>query len=263
MGLGWLDVRPLSFNTLLLLESVQLSWLRTNPPTAAWAVALQANPHVAWYMRHKCPALAGWLNTAVSLYPDVPPGTAAVRAAEIAVMEAINDWLVYVVDPAVYDAQPFLGWDSQELTGLVDFSSQRVLDVGAGTGRLSFTVVGSAAAVFAVEPVWNLRRYLKQKAQACGATNFFVVDGLITDIPFPNDFFDVVMSGHVFGDETEAEANELLRVTRPGGWVILCPGNGDADNEPHRFLTGRGFAWSRFEEPRDGWKRKYWRQVDG
>ncbi len=33
------------------------------------------------------------------------------------------------------------------------------------------------------------------------------------------------------------------------------------DNDSHHFLVSQGFAWSRFEEPRDGWKRKYWLTV--
>jgi hypothetical protein len=29
----------------------------------------------------------------------------------------------------------------------------------------------------------------------------------------------------------------------------------------HRVFVAHGFAWSRFEEPEDGTKRKYWRVV--
>ena len=62
-------------------------------------------------------------------------------------------------------------------------------------------------------------------------------------------------------DDRDAEYQELVRVTKVGGLIILCPGNNDQDNETHDFLVARGFEWSRFEEPRDGWKRKYWRRV--
>ena len=60
MPLNWMDVSDLSFNTVLLLEQVQLSWLPGWMPEPEMAVALQANPVVAWYMRHKCPSIAGW-----------------------------------------------------------------------------------------------------------------------------------------------------------------------------------------------------------
>jgi SAM-dependent methyltransferase len=217
-------------------------------------------------MRHKCPELNGWLDRIMTDRDDLSrPATPAadVRRAEVAVLQRMNDLLTYVVDPAVYDSQPFLGWDTSELTLLADFAGKTVIDVGAGTGRLALVAAeAGAAAVFAVEPVGNLRDYLKNKARAMGLRNVYPVDGLITDIPFPDAFADVVMGGHVFGNEPEAEYRELARVTRPGGLIILCPGNNDKDDDCHRFLVDSGFAWSRFEEPRDGTKRKYWKTKD-
>lgn len=138
-----------------------------------------------------------------------------------------------------------------------------MIDVGAGTGRLTLTVAPMAAHVFAVEPVSNLRIYLKAQATGKGLRNVFPVDGLITEIPFPDQFADITMGGHVFGDHPEEECRELLRVTKLGGMVILCPGNDDQDNTVHRFLVSQGFEWSRFEEPVDGTKRKYWKTMVG
>lgn len=56
----------------------------------------------------------------------------------------------------------------------------------------------------------------------------------------------------------------MLRVTKPGGMVILCPGNSDVDNDIHGFLASQGFQWARFEEPPGGgggMKRKYWKEI--
>jgi len=140
----------------------------------------------------------------------------------------------------------------------MDFKGKTVIDVGSGTGRQAFTVTDQAKVVFAVEPVTNLRDYIRMKAAKSGIGNIFPVDGLITRIPFPDDFADVTMGGHVFGDELQAEWAELIRVTKPGGMIILCPGNNDVENETHRFFVNQGCQWGKFEEPRDGWKRKYW-----
>jgi SAM-dependent methyltransferase len=225
-------------------------------------IALQANPAVEWYLRHKCPALNPWLDSLLITRPDLNQHSPEqIRRAEVEILAAMTDLIVYATDPAVYDAQPFLNWDSNELLTLTDFTGKTVIDVGAGTGRLTFTVAEKAAAVFAVEPVGNLRQYIREKAQARGQRNVFPVDGLITAIPFPDQFAEVVMGGHVFGDDLEGEYRELARVTQSGGMIILCPGNNDKDNEIHRFLLAQGFAWSRFEEPRDGIKRKYWKSV--
>ena len=261
MSVDWMDVTSLSFNSLLLLEQAQLSWFPGWLPESELAIAMRANPTVEWYFRHKYPPLNKWLDKVLST-ASAPASSESVRQAEIVVMKAITDLLVYVVDPAIYDAQPFLDWDSNELTTLVDFADKLVIDVGAGTGRLALIAAPTAKTIFAVEPVANLRAFLKAKARNQGLKNVFPVDGLITDIPFPDDFANVTMAGHAFGDEPEGEYLELERVTRPGGMMVLCPGNNDLDNERHCFLVSKGFHWSRFEEPRDGMMRKYWKAKE-
>lgn len=255
----WLDVSQLSFNTLLLLESVQLSWLPGWLPEAELGIALRANPAVAWYMRHKCLAITGWVDQVMAREPTDQPTPDEIRLAETTVMQTMVDLLVYVTDPAIYDAQPFLAWDTHQLTDLVDFSGKVVIDVGAGTGRLALAAAPRAKTVYAVEPVTNLRQYLKEKARGLGFGNVHPVDGLITDLPFPDGFTDITLAGHVFGDAPAAELAELERTTHSGGMIILCPGNNDHDNDIHQFLMDNDFAWGRFEEPRDGWKRKYWK----
>jgi SAM-dependent methyltransferase len=263
MLLNWIDVSDLSFNTLLLLEREQLSWLPGWLPEKELSIALQANPVVAWYLKNKNPQLEGWVDGLLTQV-DGNPSPQAVRLAEETILQSMNDLVCYAVDPARYDRQPFLGWDSRELTELADFNGKTVVDIGAGTGRLAFLAAqGDARAVFAVEPVGNLRVYMKQKAQRLNLTNIYTMDGLITDLPFPGGFIDIVMGGHVFGDEPPAEYQEIARITKPGGKIILCPGNNDRDDERHAFLVEQGFDWARFEEPQDGMKRKYWKTLPG
>jgi SAM-dependent methyltransferase len=266
MPLDWIDVSNLSFQSILLFERVQLSWFPAwRFPEPAMSLALAANPAVAWYILHKCPETGPWVRAELEQAAAARAGKALsaedIRAVEVAALSALVDLLVYALDPAIYDRLPFLGWDSSELTGLVDFRGKRVLDIGAGTGRLSFAVSGLAQTVWAVEPVGNLREYMREKARALGCHNFYAVDGIITAIPFPDGFADVVIAGHVFGDDLPGEHAEMLRVTRPGGMIILCPGNNDCDDEAHAFLAGRGYQWSVFIEPQEGKKRKYWKVV--
>ena len=259
MSLNWMDVSELSFHHMLLLEEVQLSWLPGWISEQDLRLALQANPVVEWYIRHKCPRLNDWLDRVMALPQDFPVPPEQIRQAEVNILQSMEDLLVYAIDPAIYDAQPFLGWDDGELLSLVDFSQKTVVDVGAGTGRLTFAIARLALAVFAVEPVANLRKYLLQKAKFRNLANIYPLDGIMTSIPLPAGFADITMAGHVFGDDPVQEYAELARITRVGGMIILCPGNNDADNDIHRALVEYGFHWSRFEEPGDGWKRKYWK----
>jgi SAM-dependent methyltransferase len=262
MTLNWIDVTNLSFNTLLLLERVQLSWFPGWVPGAELAIALQANPTIEWYLRHKCPEIIPWLDHIKSTYrySSTPPSQ-QIHQAEIVVMETISDLLVYVIDPSIYDAQPFLAWDSTELLQLTDFNAKAVIDIGSGTGRLAFIAAEIASVVYAVEPVGNLRQYIKLKAQSMKLTNVYPVDGLITDLPFPAGFADITMCGHVFGDHPEAEHTEMKRVTKQGGMIILCPGTSQAESKAHDYLLSQGFSWSEFEEPGSGLVRKYWKLV--
>lgn len=258
-----MPVADLSFNSLLLLEKVALSWLPGWVLEKDLGLALKANPVVAWYFRHKCPEISSWVDRIVQDVCDADINDSnRVRQAEIRVLEKLEDLLVYVLHPAIYDAQPFTKWDSQELLAMADFNNKVVIDVGAGPGKLTLSVAELAASVFAVEPVENLRSYLKTKAAKQNIKNVFAVDGLITDIPFPDHFADIVMLGHVFGDQPETEYEELKRVTKPGGMILLCPGSNDSDeNQSHQFLTAHGFEWARFEEPQEGLKRKYWKRI--
>ena len=258
----WMDTSQLSFNNLLLLEQVQLSWLPGWLPERELRIALKASPVVEWYFRHKCPQVNEWLDQVMSVAGHTPDSPEELRRAEIEVLASMTDLMIYAVDPSRYDAQPFLNWDPNELLSLTDFTGKTVIDVGAGTGKLALLVAAQAEVVFAVDPVTNLRNYLKQKARARNLNNIYPVDGLITDIPFPPQFADITMGGHVFGDDLEAEYKELRRVTKSDGMIILCPGNNDLDNETHQFLVSHGFEWSRFEEPRDGMKRKYWKVIE-
>ncbi len=264
MPLNWINVDNLSFNNLLLLERVQLSWLPGWLPEAELAMALRANPTVEWYMCHKCPEIASWIERVIASHGAQSSLTAEeIRQAELKVMSTINDLLVYAIDPAIYDAQPFLRWDSNELRKMADFAGKIVIDVGSGTGRLAFVAAEQAAVVFAVEPVGNLRQYIKDKARSKDFHNIFAVDGLITELPFPARYADITMSGHVFGDHPADECAELSRVTKPGGRILLCPGSSMEETKAHEYLVSQGFSWATFEEPTEGPKRKYWKEAEG
>ena len=260
MPVNWIDTSKLSFNSLLLLERVQISWFPGLIPEKELAIALKANPVVEWFLRNKCPEIEDWLDKVLSIKSG-KYDKEDIHKAEQTVLNSINDLLTYVIDPAIYDAQSFLEWDSSELTTIVDFTDKVVIDVGAGTGKLTFIAAEKAKAVFAVEPVGKLRLYIKGKAKKLGLNNVFPVDGLITDMPFPDRFADICMEGHTFGDNIELEHKEMERVTKTGGIAIHCPGNNDVDNEIHWFLTAKGYSWSTFEEPGDEKKRKYWKRM--
>jgi len=254
----WIDVSQLSFDVLMKLEEPHLRWFPREWPNNELGTAMKHNRPVYGYF---CMNLNGddqWLKVLVGKAAD--PDRDTVRGCEIAVMKRICDWIVYVYCPEEYDKQPFLKWNDDELLCLADYKGKVIIDIGSGTGRLIEPVVKVAQTVYAIEPVRNLREFMKSKFIKY-RDKFFTMDGLITDIPLPDKSCDILLSGHVYGDAPDDELNEMERVTRDGGMVILCPGNSDADNEAHETLVKRGYEWAVFHEPVDGAKRKYWRTV--
>jgi SAM-dependent methyltransferase len=260
-GLNWLDVSPIDFNALLLLEPLHAAYLAQRQPDAAMGTALAAHPAVRWYLAQIHPPIGDYIEDCLAL-AQANPTLAVLCQAELAVLDSIQDWLIYVLDPAIYDRLEFLKWDDSSLLSMADFSGKTVLDIGSGTGRLAFTVAPYARVVYAVEPVANLRRYLREKSTRLGLGNVYSSDGTLTNIPFEDDFADILVAGHVFGEDCDAEYAEMRRVVRPGGMILLHPGtNAGSEDDAHHFLMSKGFNYDTFEEPGDGLKRKYWLTI--
>ena len=255
--LGWLDVTDISFNALLLLEPLHVLYLAKSQPSREMGTALAANPAVQWFLAKTYPPIADTIEACLALAPTFTTPQAC-REAEVAVLDTMQDWLIYVLDPAIYDRLPFMGWEDESLLSMADFKDKIVLDIGAGTGRLAFCVAPLARVVYAVEPVANLRRYMCQKRDKLGLENVYPIDGALMQIPLEDNFADILMAGHVFGENHEREYQEMRRVVRDGGMILLHPGtNLTTEGEAHQFLVHKGFKFNTFEEPGDGLKRKY------
>jgi SAM-dependent methyltransferase len=93
-----------------------------------------------------------------------------------------------------------------------------VLDLAAGTGKLSRALLAAGFDVVAVEPLGSLRDFL---AESIGADR--ICDGVAEAIPLPDASVDVVTVADAFHwfDRAAALA-EIQRVLRPGGGLAIC-----------------------------------------
>lgn len=93
---------------------------------------------------------------------------------------------------------------------------RRVLDLAAGTGKLSRQLRGFGADVVAVEPLPAMREQL-----AAAVPGAEVLAGSAEAIPLPDASVDVVSVAQAFHwfDLPRALA-EIDRVLRPGGWLV-------------------------------------------
>jgi SAM-dependent methyltransferase len=96
-------------------------------------------------------------------------------------------------------------------------SGTPVVDLGAGTGKLTRQVAALGADVVAVEPAAGMRRRLE--AEVPGVP---VLDGTAEDIPLLGASVEAVTVGQAFHwFDTHRALDEIARVLRPAGWLAL------------------------------------------
>ena len=249
LNLNWIEPENYSFNSFLLLERFQIRLMLN---TGGWrndkekwakcmGIALNANPAVQWYLSHRCPECASRIEELAENAPSAVSGD-EIREAEKYALLSVEDFTIYTTPEKMAQHCDFIrGWNKERLFDLADLSGKVVLDVGAGCGRLTFAAAEKAAWVYAVEPVGSLREFMRDKIKQDGIRNVRVLDGFVEEIPFPDNTFDVVMSGHVVGDHYDEEIIELTRVCRAEGWLLDCPGDSERDMTSNTELTRRGW----------------------
>lgn len=97
-----------------------------------------------------------------------------------------------------------------------------VLDVGCGDGVLSVRLARVGADVTGVDADPHAVAAARERASRAGAA-VTVIEGDARQLPFADDTFDMVVAITVlcFVAEAERAVNEMARVLRPGGRVVI------------------------------------------
>ena len=101
---------------------------------------------------------------------------------------------------------------------------QKVLDLGCGDGTTALPAARLGAEVLGVDIARNLVEAGNRRAQAEGLDNIRFQEGDASDLSdLPDDSFDVVVSifGAMFAPKPFDVAKEMVRVTRPGGRIVM------------------------------------------
>lgn len=123
---------------------------------------------------------------------------------------------------------------------------EQVLDVGCGTGTLAIEVqqhVGATGRVAGVDP--GTQQIARARAKA--ARRKLPIDfqlGVIEQLPFPDETFDVVLSTlmmhHLPDDLKRQGLAEIARVLKPGGRLVIADFKRPEERQAHPARTGVG-----------------------
>jgi SAM-dependent methyltransferase len=127
-------------------------------------------------------------------------------------------------------------------------NGRHLLDVATGSGNLALEAARAGATVTGLDLVPELLDVARERAAQAGL-DIDWVEGDAEALPFPDDAFDVTTSaiGVQFAPRSRVVADELLRVTRPGGTIVLA-------NWTPRGMVGQLFqTMGRFMPPPPDW----------
>jgi SAM-dependent methyltransferase len=110
------------------------------------------------------------------------------------------------------------GWPADAVAALLErFGARTVLDLAAGTGKLTEVLVPLADEVVAVEPVDGMRRVLEARLPTVRA-----LPGMAEAIPLADASVDAAFVAEAFHwFDLERAPAEIARVLRPGGGLTV------------------------------------------
>jgi SAM-dependent methyltransferase len=155
--------------------------------------------------------------------------------------DATLQWeLLYRLEPELYDrlirAEPLH-------PGILDWLPARlgtVIEVGAGSGRLTMALATRAAQLIAVEPAGPLRSILAARLAAAGFSHATAVRGFFDRLPGPDGWADLVVACSALAPDDAhggvAGLQEMERCCRAGGLVAIVMPNDS------QWLVARGYS---------------------
>jgi ubiquinone/menaquinone biosynthesis C-methylase UbiE len=115
---------------------------------------------------------------------------------------------------------------------IVNVDGLDVIDIGAGTGRLTLLLAPRAKSIHAFDASAEMLRVCRERLVASRLSNWLVDVADHRRLPIPNHSADLVVSGwsvaylavwypETYREELATWMNEMKRVLQPGGHIIL------------------------------------------
>ena len=156
--------------------------------------------------------------------------------------------LLYRLEPELYERMASAEKLHRSVIGWLPGAADRIVEVGAGTGRLTLELIKRGREVVAIEPAAGLRQILERNlSRADHGYRAHVTAGFFDDLPVASDSADLVVACSVLtpapGHGGDPGLAEMERVCRPGGCVaVIWPNN-------LGWLAARGYEYVTFPGP--------------
>ncbi|MBL8147374.1 MAG: class I SAM-dependent methyltransferase [Anaerolineae bacterium] len=130
-----------------------------------------------------------------------------------------------------------------------------VLDIGAGTGRLTMLLAPEAAQVIAVDRAPAMLEITAERAAKAGCANVETREADHRALPLPDASVDLAVAGWTFGHSTAWDADwksevgksldEAFRVLKPGAQLIIFEtlGTGSENPAPPNDALAALYGW--------------------
>lgn len=143
---------------------------------------------------------------------------------------------IYACEAARYDAlvsrEDYQGNLLRSLKKIRPFEGQDVVELGAGTGRLTRLIAPFARSVYLFDASEHMLEYARARLEALGLNSCRYQVSPNNTVPLPDDVADIAISGwsvcyavrqypETWRDEVRQTFSELKRVLRPGGTLFL------------------------------------------
>jgi SAM-dependent methyltransferase len=156
--------------------------------------------------------------------------------------------LLYRLEPELYERMACAEKLHPGIAGWLPRSADRIVEVGAGAGRLTLELIDRGREVVAIEPAAGLRQILERKlSTADHGRRARVMHGFFDDLPVASRSADLVVACSVLtpapGHGGDVGLAEMERVCRPGGCVAIIWPNNIA------WLAARGYQYVTFGGP--------------
>jgi SAM-dependent methyltransferase len=153
--------------------------------------------------------------------------------------------LLYRLEPELYDRLAEVERLHPAVVRWLPDDVDRIVEVGAGAGRLTLELLHRGRELVAIEPAAPLRKLLTRKLTGADHGHRATVSaGFFDALPIPDDWSDLVVACSAFTPESghggDAGLAEMERVCKPGGCIAIVWPNHLG------WLAARGYKYVSF-----------------